>query len=358
MTMRTIAAAILTVCLATTEALVHTPRCSFCTPLYASSDGKLDMTELSRRIQSITAADKLEQDSSTGMITLPVISFDSLLPNQRLVGTTTDPTFSRLLRDLGLGGLFVMTSLDPSKRMLRRNGVIARIEIVDASSISESLPTAVDFCIVGRRRCRLIGPSNGFVARVGRWRRVYDPDGEESMLGWGQERFVDVLPNATSLHEDHEATMEEDGSMPHTQWSVNQIDCALTDDDNDSEHVIRKAERLIPLLDKWLSLASNSHTYENIDVVATARVLKGQPGLRVDPAALLRNVLADLGERPSDPTALAFWGAALINPLPVLGVSPEIRGRILEAPDASSRLDILEWGVKRSIRNLDGTVPL
>jgi hypothetical protein len=153
--------------------------------------------------------------------------------------------------------------------------------------------------------------------------------------------------------------MEKDESMPHTQWSVNQIDCALTDADNNCEHVIRKAERLIPLLVKWLSLASNSHTYENIDVVATAHVLRPVlTGLRVDPAALLRNVLADLGERPSDPTALAFWGAALINPLPVLGVSPEVRGRILEAPDASSRLDILEWGIKRSIRNLDGTVPL
>lgn len=316
------------------------------------------MTELSRRIQSVAAGDKLEQDSSAGLITLPVIAFDSLLPNQRLVGTTTDPTFSRLLRDLGLGGLFVMTSLNHSKRMLRRNGVVARIEIVDASSSSESLPTAVDFCVVGRRRCRLVGPSNGLIARVGRWRRVYDPDGEDSMLGWGHERFVDALPNATFLYDDRVMTMEEDESMPHTQWSVNQIDCALTDADNDSEHVIRKAERLIPLLDKWLSLASNSHTYDNIDVVATARVLKGQPGLRVDPAALLRNVLADLGERPSDPTALAFWGAALVNPLPVLGVSPEIRGRILEAPDASSRLDILEWGIKRSIRNLDGTAPL
>ena len=316
------------------------------------------MTELSCRIQSIAAADKLEQDSTTGLIALPVISFDSLLPNQRLVGMTTDPTFSCLLRNLGLGGLFVMTSLDPSTRMLRRNGVVARIEIVDASSSMESLPTAVDFCIVGRRRCRLVGPSNGFVARVGRWRRVYDPDGEETMLGWGRERFIDALPNATSSYDDHEVTMEGDESMPHTQWSLNLIDCALTDADNDCEHVIRKAEKLVPLLDKWLSLASNSHTYDNTDVVATARVLKGQPGLRVDPAALLRNVLADLGDRPSDATALAFWGAALINPLPVLGVSPEIRGRILEAPDASSRLDILEWGIKRSIRNLDGTVPL
>jgi hypothetical protein len=300
-------------------------------------------------------------DSTAGIITLPVVSFDSLLPNQRLMGMTTDPTFSRLLRDLSLGGLFVMTSLNHSKRMLRRNGVVARIQVVDASPSSDEsrpLPTSVNFCVVGRRRCRLVGPSTGLVARVGRWRRVYDPDGEESMLGWGQEHFVDALANATSLHENHEVTLKQDECLPYTEWSVNQIDCALTDPDNDSQHVIQKAEKLIPLLDEWLSLASNSQTYENTDVVATARVLHGHPGLRVDPAALLRNVLADLGERPCDPTALAFWGAALINPLPALGVSPEIRGRILEAPDASSRLDILEWGVKRSIHNLDGSAPL
>jgi hypothetical protein len=46
----------------------------------------------------------------------------------------------RLLRDLGLGGLFVMTSLaNNSKRMLRRNGVVTRIEVVDASSSDDNL---------------------------------------------------------------------------------------------------------------------------------------------------------------------------------------------------------------------------
>ena len=100
-------------------------------------------------------------------------------------------------------------------------------------------------------------------------------------------------------------------------------------------------------------------SYDNVDVVATARVMKGQPGLRIDPAALIRNVLKDLGEQPTDdPTALALWGAALVNPLPALGVAPEIRGRVLEAPNAMRRLQILEWGVKRSIGNLEGTAPL
>lgn len=89
--------------------------------------------------------------------------------------------------------------------------------------------------------------------------------------------------------------------------------------------------------------------------------MKGQPGLRVDPAALLRKVLSDLGEQPGpteSPTEFALWGAALINPLPALGVSPEIRGAVLEAPTAMSKLEILEMGVNRSIANLEGKAPL
>jgi hypothetical protein len=51
-------------------------------------------------------------------------------------------------------------------------------------------------------------------------------------------------------------------------------------------------------------------------------------------------------------------GAALINPLPALGVSPEIRGRVLAAPTAKRRLEILQWGIERPIRNLKGISPL
>ena len=123
------------------------------------------------------------------------------------------------------------------------------------------------------------------------------------------------------------------------------------------EVAIEKAKSLVPMLQQWQQLASDVKTYENTDVVAASRVMKGQPGLRVDPAALLRKALNDLGEQPKpevDPTSFALWGAALINPLPPLGVSPEIRGRVLEAPDAKSKLEILEWGVKRSIANLEG----
>jgi hypothetical protein len=93
-------------------------------------------------------------------------------------------------------------------------------------------------------------------------------------------------------------------------------------------------------------------TYENADVTAvTSRIQSGRPGLYVDPLKLLESLLADLGPRPpvSQPAyrALAFWAAGLINPLPVLGVSLEIRGRMLEAPNIKRRLEVLEHGLVR-----------
>ena len=75
-----------------------------------------------------------------------------------------------------------------------------------------------------------------------------------------------------------------------------------------------------------------------IDVVASTRLVKGQPGLRIDPAALLRQVKSRLGPCPHHIISFCYWGAALINPFPVLGASPEIRGRVLEAPTALEKL--------------------
>ena len=191
---------------------------------------------------------------------------------------------------------------------------------------------------------------------------MYCPDGEGSKLGFGTERFVDVHDHMATPQDDN-LQAEDPTGLPSKRWTKIPVDCDLdkfeNDDINDKE-VLQKAHKIIALLDKWEKLASDVKTYDNIDVVAGTRVIKGQPGLRVDPAALLRKVHKDIGERPSpeDPTELALWGAALINPLPSLGVAPEIRGRLLEAPTAMDKLEVLEQGVKRSIANLEGKLPL
>ena len=115
-----------------------------------------------------------------------MICLDALLPNQTLIGSTTDPTFCNMLRTIGLGGIFVMTSLNNRQRRIRRFGVIARIELVDVDGddndvntnddIPEqykhlSTPTQVSFSIVGKRRCEILGKGIDMKERIGRWRR-------------------------------------------------------------------------------------------------------------------------------------------------------------------------------------------
>jgi len=366
-----------------------------------NDDVVFDMAELTRRVAQVKYREEESMERLAaglnrrvrelekteipleGTLELPVVVFDALLPRQSLKGSTEDPTFARLLRQLGLGGRFVMTSLDYRSRKIRRHGVVAKIELVDAVRSAKvdhqedlrTVPTSVDFQIVGQRRCRVMGPPQNMVARIGRWRRVYDPDGEQTMLGWGEEKFLDwddrgQSTGTSSLTTD--AVKRPSTLLPSTQWSLCLVDCTLDEDgdfndiqDNCGDKLIvcEKAEALVPLVEKWLSLATNVGTYDNINVTASARIRHGHPGLLCDSAKVLRKVVQDLGDRPdppsSNPNELCFWIAALINPLPTpLGVSPEVRGRVLEASTVSERVDIVRRALLRSIANLDGSNPL
>ena len=269
---------------------------------------------LQRRVASVAASEQLEAKAlSSGTTNLPAIVFDQLLPNQRLTGRTTDPTFGKLLRDLGLGGLFVMVSLDARARKVRRCGVIARIEYVDVDAPETSswggvgpggeAPTAVDFRIVGRTRCHILGPTTDMEARVGRWRRGHDPDGEESLLGFAKERFLD-----STLGIDDGTTVFNGGAdfeFVLSEWTPVKIDVALENEDTEeiTPDIVDKAQSsIVPMLQEWIELASSSNTYDNIDVVASARIKKGEPGLLTDPQKHINSVLKDLGPMPEPST--------------------------------------------------------
>ena len=328
---------------------------------------------LHQRIQEIRSSKQMEEqlldDSKTSY--LPVICMDAMLPNQRMEGKTEDTTFIQLLLDSGLGGWFVMTSLDFRSKKIRRSGVLCKIEFVDAAKKETNhkkddtfkfrLPTSVDFVIVGKRRCRVVGKREDLRLRIGRWRRGYDENGEEAVLGWGDERFLDLsetIPNDDTNELSHR---DDSKSLTSQQWSLTQIQCNNLDpNETITQEMITKTQTLLPMIDEWYNLASNEETYYNTNVTATCRIKKNQPILSVKPDKILDLVMKELGERPSveDPTSLSFWAAALINPLPVLGISIEIRGKMLEAANINERLNILEWGLSRSIQNLKGERPL
>ena len=345
------------------------------------------MAQLQRRMGNINTGDAQERALyAAGVGNLPVICLDALVPRQRMELDTDDPTFCRLLRDTGLGGLLVLTSLNPAQRKVRRSGVIVRVALVDADQEREGVPTAVRASLVGRRRVRIIGPAEGLSLRVGRMRRGYDDYTSDPALGWGVERFVNRPQAAGSelaeaveqgLDQGSAASGSSDASMQHTVWSSTRV-TVLSDADEaelyeagsacayfaqppeQPPELQASAAQLAASLARWLELARNKATYDDIRVTCGARAQHGAPGLCLDPDVLFERLLEDLGPQPSptSPTALALWAAALINPLPSLGVAPECRGAVLEAACAADRVSIVQRAVDRSIRNLEGEVPL
>jgi len=106
--------------------------------------------------------------------------------------------------------------------------------------------------------------------------------------------------------------------------------------DDVSEADVEAAKALPPLVDEWCEqvLRMNVERFE------------GQ----------LNGVVEDLGEMPSpeSPGDLAFWVAALVNPLPALGVAFEIRPKVLAARSVSDRLKIARKGIEGSIEHITG----
>jgi hypothetical protein len=74
----------------------------------------------------------------------------------------------------------------------------------------------------------------------------------------------------------------------------------------------------------------------------------------------LELIQRDLGPIPpaTNPDARAMWVAALINPLPALGVALEIRPSILSASTTAERVLIAKKGITSSINHLNGTRPM
>ena len=68
----------------------------------------------------------------------------------------------------------------------------------------------------------------------------------------------------------------------------------------------------------------------------------------------IEHLLSELGEMPSAsrPAELGLWAAALVNPLPALGVAPELRVDALNCTDSLARLRIVLTGVELSLSHL------
>mmetsp|Transcript_17317 Transcript_17317/g.56685 ORF Transcript_17317/g.56685 Transcript_17317/m.56685 type:complete len:384 (-) Transcript_17317:70-1221(-) len=97
-----------------------------------------------------------------------------------------------------------------------------------------------------------------------------------------------------------------------------------------------------PLIDEVCSLTTNW-----IQMVSSLG-MERSPGQMVE-------IMRVLGSMPpkSEPARLSIWIASLINPLPVLGVAPEIRLAALRCNDTRQRLHICKTALERSIAYME-----
>jgi len=111
-------------------------------------------------------------------------------------------------------------------------------------------------------------------------------------------------------------------------------------EDDAQEIDVEIAKTLVPLVERWRGLVEGT-SFERFE---------GQ----------VRGILADLGPMPpvEEPGRLALWVAALVNPLPALGVAYEIRPAALAAATVSERLQVALQGIQTSIGHLSGEKPL
>ena len=112
------------------------------------------------------------------------------------------------------------------------------------------------------------------------------------------------------------------------------------DDDEPNEESIQTAKNVLHdnLVNKWVELAEKRERF---------------PGQ-------IHQLLIDLGPMPSsdDPSDLALWIGALINPLPAMGVAMEIRPALLTATTSKDRIQIAHDGIIKSIHHMDGSKPM
>lgn len=122
-----------------------------------------------------------------------------------------------------------------------------------------------------------------------------------------------------------EATLQEGGYLlASVEW------LELDSSNGAREEDVAAASGLAPLFAEWEELVSR---------FAPGRLERAKAELGAAPPF----------ERPAD---YAIWAAALVNPLPPLGVAPEIRPATLAAADAAERLRIVKGALEASVEHL------
>ncbi|CAE8729893.1 unnamed protein product, partial [Polarella glacialis] len=245
-----------------------------------------------------------------GRARLPLLVLDSMLPGQELDFWTDDKTYLALMADVGVGGSLGMLGMDPRTRNVLRHGVEVTV------TACQPRDGGVYTVLSGQRVFRL--PTSSAPQPVGRWRRAYAEGSEEIALGWGQEQFVeeqgqDPLTSLLGGARNREALNQKVGEGA---WEAVVVQW-LTDEPSAGEEAHPLASRIEAAIPQWLDLVRSAGRERREGQLELIRETLGQP------------------PPVSQPRAFALWAAALINPLPSLGVALEIRPAVLAASSGS-----------------------
>jgi hypothetical protein len=278
----------------------------FSTRVFSSADNNNDndsndsdfMKDLQARMNQV-------KDSDTK---LPIVVLDSILPRQVFkVEIANDETFQRLVKtriaeENPSFGMVGMAKISTGETVPLPNGCLVQIvgkpELVEDNSLRLTLRAG--------RRMRMVG------------------EFDTAPQGWTEARVVYL----DSFKEQEEEEKGEDPlSVARSMATARQFTSPnMNMPDNKS------------LIDRWIELArENERSVGQID-----------------------QLLVDLGDVPStdEPSELAFWVGALVNPLPGMGVAMEIRPMLLMAKTAEERVNVALKSILESISHMDGSFPL
>lgn len=237
---------------------------------------------------------------------IPIVVLDTMLPRQVLkieVSLTDNQVFVDLVKSLVEAenlsfGMVGAARLTTGQNLPLQNGV--EVEIIGTPHVVES---GLRVELRGGRRMKISGELSN------------------SDKGWTEARvqFLD------SVEEEKD---EETGVDPLALARAMQKARELT-----TPNVYMEGGK--SLIERWIELArENELQPEQID-----------------------QLLKDLGEMPTsdEPTELAMWVGALINPLPGMGVALEIRPALLMSKTAEERVQVALEGIRASINHMDGS---
>jgi Lon protease-like protein len=299
-------------------------------------------TEFEGQCFTATKADDVADSNEAVM---PVFYLDPMLPRQTMQLNIFEHRYLLMIsRCLEGSRHFGMVGFSIANRDNRRSDDLETRYGVEVE-IVESQPQAsgtIHIQVKAKRRFQIQGDTwtqDGYAMANVKWLSlptpqpsttntptpIYNDTSDDSSASSALDQQPDLMCTRESNEENHTSTNDNESDQ--------------TDDSNHYVKVLKMAQKLEPLVEEWKSLviAEGWQRYHG-QLAQTLSTIGPMPNAQDLAGAVDR----------------ALWVGALINPLPGLGVAPEIRPHILEASFSTEDnyiplMQIVTHGIQQSI---------